>query len=278
MSFLTVYTVTNDVLPNEDELSSNKTFLQSSLAQYALRPAQGPYTQGVANTAAFPALNVITDEYKALAAAVRGQIANGSAAQYLPPGTPETVIAGYYKQLAYIADAMENTDQPFMEGWTSGVPQYGTLLHPLSRGSVLLNTSDVDGEPVINFNTASNPLDLDIIAAFVPFFRRLWATDALRGLGVVETSPGANVTGAADLRRWLVGEALQQSDYHPCCTASMAALGDGGVVGADLRVHGLRRLRVADLSVVPLELGTHTQSTAYAIGEKAADLIIADWS
>lgn len=275
---LIICTVTKDLQPNANELSSNKTFLQDSLAQYSLRPAQGPYTQGVANTAAFPALNVITDEYKALAAAVRGQIANGSAAQYLPPGTPDTVITGYYKQLAYIADAMENTDQPFMEGWTSGVPQYGTLLHPLSRGSILLNTSDIDGEPIINFNTASNPLDLDIIATFVPFFRKLWATDAFRDLGIVETSPGAGVTSAADLKRWLVDEALQQSDYHPCCTASMAALEDGGVVGADLRVHGLRRLRVADLSVAPLELGTHTQSTAYAIGEKAADLIIADWS
>lgn len=269
---------TNDLHPTNDDLSTNATFLQESIDQYALRPAQGPYTQGVANTAAFPALNLVTDEYKTLAAAVREQVANGSAAQYLPPGTPDTVIAGYYEQLSHIADAMENTEQPFMEGWTSGIPQYGSLLHPLSRGSILLNTSDIDGEPVINFNTVSNPLDLDILVTFVPFFRRIWATDAFRDLGIVETSPGANVTEVADLKEWLVDVAVQQSDYHPCCTAPMAPLEKGGVVGADLRVHGLNRLRVADFSVCPMELGTHTQSTAYAIGEKAADLIIAEWS
>lgn len=232
----------------------------------------------VGNTAGFPALNIVTDSYATLAAAVREQASNGSAIDYLPAGTPDTVIAGYLEQLYLIADAMENTDQPFLEGWTSGVPQYATLLHPLSRGSILLNTSDVDAEPVINFNTVNNPLDIEIVLTFIPFMRKLWATDAFKDLGLVETSPGANVTERADLVDWLINTALQQSDYHPCCTVAMAPLSKGGVVGGDLRIHGLHRLRVADFSTAPLELGTHTQSTAYAIGEKAADLIIGDWS
>lgn len=158
----------------------------------------------VANTAGFPPLQLVTNEYASLAAAVREQANNGSAIDYLPEGTPDTVIAGYLEQMLIIADAMENPDIPFLEGWTNGLPQYATLLHLLSRGSILLNTSDVDGEPVINFNAVANPLDIDIVLTFIPFMRKLWATDALRPLGLTETSPGGNVTDRADLVDWLI--------------------------------------------------------------------------
>ena len=48
----------------------------------------------------------------------------------------------------------------------------------------------------------------------------------------------------------------------------------GGVVGTDLKVYGLRGLRVADLSAMPMLPSSHTSTTAYAFGEKAAAIII----
>lgn len=45
------------------------------------------------------------------------------------------------------------------------------------------------------------------------------------------------------------------------------------VLDADLKVLGVQGLRVADTSVMPLLNQGHTQMPAYAIGEKAADLI-----
>lgn len=45
------------------------------------------------------------------------------------------------------------------------------------------------------------------------------------------------------------------------------------VLDAELRVRGVKGLRVADTSVMPLINQGHTQMPAYAIGEKAADLI-----
>ena len=45
------------------------------------------------------------------------------------------------------------------------------------------------------------------------------------------------------------------------------------VLDEQLRVRGVQGLRVADVSVMPsLNMG-HTQMPAYAIGEKAADMI-----
>ena len=45
------------------------------------------------------------------------------------------------------------------------------------------------------------------------------------------------------------------------------------VLDAELRVRGVKGLRVADTSVMPLLNQGHTQMPAYAIGEKAADMI-----
>jgi len=49
------------------------------------------------------------------------------------------------------------------------------------------------------------------------------------------------------------------------------------VVDPRLRVRGVRGLRVADASVVPLIPGGHTNSVAFMIGEKAADMVKASW-
>ena len=45
------------------------------------------------------------------------------------------------------------------------------------------------------------------------------------------------------------------------------------VLDEELRVRGLKGLRVADVSVMPSLNSGHTQMPAYAIGEKAADMI-----
>jgi len=46
-----------------------------------------------------------------------------------------------------------------------------------------------------------------------------------------------------------------------------------GVVDPSLRVRGVKRLRVVDLSVAPLMVSGNTNAAAIMIGEKGADLI-----
>ncbi|KAH8176375.1 GMC oxidoreductase domain-containing protein [Sarocladium implicatum] len=61
---------------------------------------------------------------------------------------------------------------------------------------------------------------------------------------------------------------------HSMGTCKMAPKEAGGVVDPRLSVYGVSGLKVADLSIVPRNVAANTASTAMAIGEKAADLII----
>ena len=60
--------------------------------------------------------------------------------------------------------------------------------------------------------------------------------------------------------------------YHPVGTARMG-LDEASVVDPQLRVRGVRGLRVADASVMPTIIRGHTNAPAIVIGEVAADLI-----
>ena len=44
-----------------------------------------------------------------------------------------------------------------------------------------------------------------------------------------------------------------------------------------LKVHGVKGLRVVDMSVFPVIPGCFPQSMVYALGERAVDLVREDW-
>lgn len=48
----------------------------------------------------------------------------------------------------------------------------------------------------------------------------------------------------------------------------------GGVVGSDLKVHGVQNLRIVDSSMMPVITRGNPQTTVYAVAERAADIIL----
>jgi choline dehydrogenase-like flavoprotein len=48
----------------------------------------------------------------------------------------------------------------------------------------------------------------------------------------------------------------------------------GGCVSNELLFYGVEKLSIVDASIIPLVPSQHIQSAMYAIGEKAADIII----
>ncbi|KAK7041424.1 hypothetical protein VNI00_009290 [Paramarasmius palmivorus] len=64
-------------------------------------------------------------------------------------------------------------------------------------------------------------------------------------------------------------------DYTRLGTCAMKPREQGGVVDARLNVYGVQGLKIADLSIAPLNVAANTYNTALIIGEKAS-LIIAE--
>jgi choline dehydrogenase len=63
-----------------------------------------------------------------------------------------------------------------------------------------------------------------------------------------------------------------QTLYHPVGTCRMGN-DDDAVVDAELRVRGVRGLRVVDASVIPTIPRGHTHAPTVVLAERAADLI-----
>ncbi|KAJ3824717.1 GMC oxidoreductase-domain-containing protein [Lentinula raphanica] len=64
--------------------------------------------------------------------------------------------------------------------------------------------------------------------------------------------------------------------WHSLGTCAMKPREAGGVVDSRLNVYGVVNLKVADLSIAPLNVGANTNNTALTIGEKAFLLVAED--
>ena len=80
----------------------------------------------------------------------------------------------------------------------------------------------------------------------------------------------------AAIEQWLRENV--NTTWHSLGTCKMAPREQDGVVDAKLNVHGVTGLKIADLSIPPENVGANTNNTAMAIGEKAADIILAELS
>jgi choline dehydrogenase-like flavoprotein len=101
--------------------------------------------------------------------------------------------------------------------------------------------------------------------------RRLAAAPALAALIAEETRPGPACQSDAELLAAF--RQGGQSGYHTCGTCRMGGDADS-VVDPQLRVRGVQRLRVMDLSVTPTMISGNTNGPMMAMAWHAADLIL----
>ncbi|KAJ8516435.1 hypothetical protein ONZ45_g6250 [Pleurotus djamor] len=142
---------------------------------------------------------------------------------------------------------------------------------PLSRGSSHINTTNFKDAPIINPNYFDFDFDSRVLEEATKAARRLAQTSPLAELIEGPSTPSSKVQSAADFKTFVSQTAT--TSFHGIGTAAMAPLECGGVVDANLRVYGTSNLRIVDASVFPMLFAAHTQSTVYALAERAADLI-----
>jgi choline dehydrogenase len=142
-----------------------------------------------------------------------------------------------------------------------------------SRGSLRLRSADPRSKPAIDPAYLAAEADLDTLVAGVRLAREIAAHEPLAGMVAGEHAPGERVRDEEQLRDWI--RRNLSTCFHPTSTCAMGG-GDGAVCDPELRVRGVRGLRVVDASVMPAVPRGNTNAPTMAIAERAADLIRGD--
>lgn len=146
-------------------------------------------------------------------------------------------------------------------------------LRPKGVGQLTLRSRDVAAPPVIEPNFLTEEEDVQAMVSGIRQIRRIMASEPIASRVVREVMPGPQAQSDADILEYLRQHG--NSAHHASGTCKMGS-DPMAVVDARLRVHGLRRLRVIDASVMPHVTSGNTNAPTMMIGEKGSDLVLHD--
>jgi choline dehydrogenase len=148
------------------------------------------------------------------------------------------------------------------------------LVRPQSVGEVTLRSDDPLAPPIIRMNYLQVDADVRVQLAAINLCRELAATRAFTNLITREALPGPDKT-QTELVEYIRSHA--STIWHPAGTCKMGH-DRMAVIDPQLRVHGIRGVRVADASIMPTIVSANPNAAIIMFGEKAADLIKNDFS
>src|SRR6267154_1986263 len=145
------------------------------------------------------------------------------------------------------------------------------LVQPMSRGSVRLASDNFQDAAVIDGNYLGTDHDFAAIVRAIEAARELGSQHAFDHLRDSELIPGPKASGedVHELAR------LASASFGHAVGTCKIGVDSLAVVDAQLRVHGVSGLRVADASVMPRIITGPTNAPTHMIAGKAAQLILA---
>lgn len=158
------------------------------------------------------------------------------------------------------------------------------LMHPKSFGFLELNSTDPFDAPKFHGKYFTDPENHDIktFIAAIREVQRIASMPSMRRYDaqIVSTPvPGCqSFTFDSDAYWECALRHISPTLHHQVTTCKMGPRRDPeAVVDHRLRVHGMKRLRVADTSVIPFPITAHTNVPAMMIGDKLADMLKEEW-
>src|SRR5579883_1306624 len=160
---------------------------------------------------------------------------------------------------------------------TYGLTVTTVVVKPKSRGYVRLRSADPKAMPLVSPHLLKDPDDMRMMVEGQRFFLRAFQTSPLKEriarIGIPDPNDLSDEALANHCRRFV------KTNYHPSATCRMGAGDDPmAVLDSRLRVRGVERLRVCDLSAMPNINAGNTNAPAMMLGSRCAELIMADGS
>lgn len=157
------------------------------------------------------------------------------------------------------------------------------LLNPKSIGHIEIRSADPFDKPKIFANYLHSQDDVDTLVRSIRIIQSFQTTNYIKNKKGREEKlhlPRCDKFKFNTEEYWgCYVRHISTTLYHPVGTAKMGPSSDpDAVVDAKLKVYGIKGLRVADASIMPKITSGNTNAPVIMIGEKAADLIKADWA
>jgi choline dehydrogenase len=164
-------------------------------------------------------------------------------------------------------------DKFFAEGYETpdeGFTIIPGITHPQSAGTIRLRSDSPLDPPLIDPRHLAEQADVDGLVRGIELSREIGDAAAFAEWGAHEVVPGLD----ADLERYT--RQVAGTWFHPVGSCRMGIGGDA-VVDPQLRVRGLRGLRVADASIMPRIVSVNTNAASMVIGWSAGELLLGEW-
>jgi choline dehydrogenase-like flavoprotein len=153
-----------------------------------------------------------------------------------------------------------------------GLHCIGYVLRPESQGRLAITASDPDAPLDIAPNYFTTPYDRKVGAGIYAAIRKLFSASPIADLIDHETQP---VTNGDEDKMVDTAIVTGYAGYHSIGTAAMGPENDA-VIDPELRVRGVRGLRVVDTSVLPIMVSGNLNGPMMAFGWHAGNLILGD--
>ena len=155
-------------------------------------------------------------------------------------------------------------------GYGYGVHVCG--LYPKSRGEIRLRSNKPDAPAMIDPHYLEHPDDQKVMIDGVRRARKILAAPSFEKYQSWEVGPGPDAQSDEAILAFI--RKNSETIYHPVGTCKMGDVSDVmTVVDSQLKVKGIKGLRVVDASVMPSLVGGNTNAPTIMIAERCADLI-----
>lgn len=148
-------------------------------------------------------------------------------------------------------------------------------MRPESSGQLRLASANMNDHPIIDPNYLATDLDQQTIVKGIQIARKIAQFEPLKSHIIEEFEPGKEVAFDDEAATLDWARNTSVTIYHPTGTCKMG-VDDKAVVDPRLRVHGIKGLRVADASIMPVITSGNTNAPCIMIGEKVSDMILED--